>query len=419
MGIFNRKKVRNEALPPLSNDAAWADWLSARGYTVSSTTALQVSAVFRCVDLVSKTIATLPLHLFENTPEGRVKRREHPLYNILYVQPNRYTTAYEMWQMFVANLLLTRGGFLRIKRNGRGQVTALWNIPTCRVSGVHEMDNGQRYIIVSDGTKDGETETLLDDEFLYVPNFRYSDDLRPEDPMTIAADVLGLTSQLGAFARQGFQTTNPGGFIEHPGSMSDKAYERFKHDFERNYSGVMNAGRWLILEEGMKAAPWSRNMEGTQLLESRKWAVTEICRVFGVPPHLCMDMEHATFSNIEQQSMEYVRDCINPLCTHIEQSVYKDLLTEREKRTYFAKFNLGMLMRGDIQTRSSYYHMARNDGWMSANDIRELEDMNRIPAELGGDIYAVNGNMIPLYSIPANLPKGAIAQAKDNGGGVK
>ncbi len=401
---FRRPKNETSALPQLSDDSAWKNYLLGKGYSISSEDALKVAAVFRCVDLVSKTMASLPIHLFEHTENGKQMKRDHPVFNLLYVLPNRYTTAYDLFQMFVTNLLLTRGAFLKIVRNRRGQVTELWNIPTNAVSGPYVTDD-DCYIIVSNND---ETETLYDGQFVYVPSFRFTSVKDPLDPIQIAADVLGLTDSMTRFAEAGFNGANPGGFVEHPGAMSDKAYERFKKSFKENYEGVQNSGKWLILEEGMKAQPWNRNMETSQLLESRKWAVTEVCRIFGVPPHLCMDMEHATFSNIEQQSMEFVRDCINPLCVRLEQTFYKDLLSAREQKTLFFKFNLNGLMRGDSASRTVYYHNARQDGWMSANDIRSLEDMNPIPAEMGGDVYAVNGNMIPLAAVPLNLPKGVM-----------
>lgn len=407
MSIFDRLfKPKNE-LPRPGDDSGWRMYFGPRGvknYTDSPEVALQVAAVFRCVDLVSKTMAALPLHLYERTREGNQKATEHPLYNKLYVLPNEWTTHYELIQMLVANVMLTRGGFLKIKRDGRGKIISLWNIPTGKVSGPFEGQNS-RYITIS-GEKEGEAENLDDGEYLFVPGFRFDSDTMPNNPLAIAADVLGLSGSMQTFAENGFNGVNPGGFIEHPGSMSDKAYNRFKESFRENYEGVQNAGRWLFLEEGMKAQPWSKNMETSQLLESRKWAISEICRIFGVPPHLCMDMEHATFSNIEQQSMEFVRDCINPLCVKMEEVFYRDLLSTKEREKLYFKFNLNGLMRGDMATRTTYYHNARQDGWMSANDIRELEEMNRIPPEMGGDVYAVNGNMIPLAAVPLNLPKG-------------
>ena len=194
--------------------------------------------------------------------------------------------------------------------------------------------------------------------------------------------------------------------------MSDKAFARFKEDFNQNYAGAVNSGKWLFLEEGAKANMFSRDMEKAQVLESRKMQVTEIARIFGVPPHLVMDLEHATFSNIEQQSAEYVRDCINPLSVRMEQSMYRDLLTARERKSYYFKTNTNALLRGDTQTRAQYYNTMRQNGVMSTNDIRELEDM-KPSSEPGADLLLVNGNMITLANAAANLPKGAQAKLKE------
>lgn len=397
---MQRSARRARAQAESVGDAVWL----LGGRSLSASQAIQVAAVFRCVDIISKTMAALPLFLYRDGPEGKEKAKSHPLYRLLYVQPNRHTTAYELIQMYVANLLLTRGAFLRIQRDAMGRVAALWNIPTCRVSEVFiNPINGERYIYVF---TDAGVETLRDGDFVYTPSFLFSDQWVPEDPMRIAAEVLGLADDMAEFAKQGFTQASPGGFIEHPRSLSDEAYERFKRDFNANYQGVVNAGRWLFLEEGAKAQPWDRDMEKTQLLESRKWAISEICRIFGVPAHLCMDMEHSTFSNIEQQSLEFVRDCINPLSVRLEQTFFKDLLSEREKNRYYFRFNTNGLLRGDTATRTQYYSAMRQNGILNADEIRELEDMNHIAGGAGA-IYTVNGNMIPLSAVPQNLPKGA------------
>ena len=403
--IFRRAAPKNAALPALGNDAAWAAYLGS-SEVLDSLTALKIGAVFRCVDLISKTMASLPLHMFQSEDGQRKdKAINHPLYNLTYCLPNEYTTAYDFWQMFVANLLLTRGAFAKIVRNNRGQVTALWNIPTSAVSGVDETTEGTRFITVS--TTEG-SERLLAGEYLYVPNFRFADDKDPNDPIALSGKILGMTNDLNNLSGSAFRTgVNPGGFLEAPGGLSDKAYTRLSEDFQRKYAGVQNAGKFILLEEGVKAVMVDRDLEKTQALESRKFAVTEICRVFGVPPHLCMDLEHATFTNIEQQSLEFVRDCINPFSVRIEQAMFRDLLTPRERKKYFFKFNTNGLLRGDTAARTAYYNSARQNGWMSANDIRQLEDMNPLPEGEGGDLYTVNGNMISLANVPLNIPKGA------------
>ena len=374
------------------------------GAGITAETALKIGAVFRCVDLLSKTMASLPLHMMELTGNGKRHAREHSLFNLVYALPNEYTTAYDFWQMFVANLLLTKGGYAKIRRNGRGVITELWNIPTGCVSA--DPSDPKRSIWVSDS--DGHTERLLAGEYLHVPNFRFQSDSDPHNPIALASQILGLTNDLTNLATSAYRTgVNPGGFLETPGGLSDKAYERLSEDFQRKYAGVQNAGKFIILEEGAKAVMVDRDLEKTQALESRKFAVTEICRLFGVPPHLCMDLEHATFTNIEQQSLEFVRDAINPLSVRIEQAMYRDLLTPRERKNYYFKFNTNGLLRGDTAARTAYYNSARQNGWMSANDIRQLEDMNPLPEGEGGELYTVNGNMISLANVPLNIPKGA------------
>lgn len=403
MSLFKRKaKDAVTPQPAVGNDEAWQK-VFGNGYVLSSVAALKVAAVFRCVDIISKTMASLPLNLFINTSEGAEKATESPLYNLMYVLPNEWTTRYEFIQMGVANLLLTKGMYVKIKRDSRGRIASLWNIPTKNVSNERITETGRHIDVYDDVTH--VTETLNEGEFMYIPSFRFSDPHSSEDPMVIAASVLGLIDSADTYSAMALNGANPGGFVTYPGQMSDTSYERFKSSFQENYSGAANAGKWMFLEEGAKAEQFERDMEKNQVLETRKWAVTEVCRIFGVPPHMCMDMEHATFSNIEQQSLEFVRDCIEPLCVRLEQAFYKDLLSSVQKRSMFFKFNLNGLLRADTATRAQYYHNARQDGWMSANDIRALEDMNGIGPD--GDIYAVNGNLIPLSEVPNNKPKGS------------
>lgn len=397
------RRARNAA-------ARGEDWLSflqsATKRYISPTDALKVAAVFRCVDLLSKTIASLPMHMMKSTAEGSEKAREHRLYRVVGMLPNPYTTAYEFWQCLVANMLMTRGGYAKIERDGNGYIRALWNIPTRNVA--YEGTNpqtGEPYIQVS--TDAGALETLYPGEFLRVMGFRFSEGDEAEDPLRIAADVIGMTQDLNDFAATAFREgINPGGILEAPGPLSEAAYRRLVDDFQRQYGGVRNSGKWLLLEEGLKATALTRDMEKTQALESRKFAVAEICRIFGVPPHMCMDMERATFSNIEQQSLEFVRDGVNPLCVRIEQALYRDALTEAERRRYYFKLNTNAILRGDTAARTAYYSMMRQNGILNADEIRALEDMNCIEGG-EGKLYTVNGNMISLRNVPLNIPRGA------------
>ena len=190
MGLFDffkKKKVKNGTAAPMTNDA-WINYLTSRGYQCSAEKALQVAAVFRCIDIISKTMATLPFNLYKTTKNGEEKAKEHKLHRLLYAQPNKYTTRYEFMQMGIANLLLTRGMFVKIERDRNGFIKALWNIPTNNCSQIYiNSATHERYVYVT--TDEGQEETLYEDEFMFIPSFKFSSNVNSEDPMYIAANV--------------------------------------------------------------------------------------------------------------------------------------------------------------------------------------------------------------------------------------
>jgi HK97 family phage portal protein len=407
-------EVKNETAVG-SGYAAFVDYLGGRGHHVSSKTALRVSAVIRCVDVVAKTMASLPVHLYQERKDGGGdKAKQHQLYTLLHMMPNPETTAYEFWHMYIFNLMLTTGAYAKIERDRNGFIRALWNIPSGSVMLRRNKLSGERYLDVTDGING---ERLHEGEFMYTPGLRFGDATDPEDPIRIAADVLGLSMALNSYAKDFFEAgTNLGGFVEYDKAVSDKSYQRFKESWNKTYVGVSKQHKWAFLEDGFKLHQLGRNPKESQAIESRKFEVTEICRIFGVPPHKVFDLDRATFSNIEQQNIEFVQESIGPMAVRLEQTIYKDLLIELEQKSYYAKFSVNGLLRGDIAARTTYYHNMRQDGVFSANDIRKLEDLNPLPKDQGGDVYAVNGNMIPLTSVKDNLPKGAQKGATTNAG---
>ena len=191
----------------------------------------------------------------------------------------------------------------------------------------------------------------------------------------------------------------PSGVLEHPGTIKDPT--RVREAWQSQFGGSSNSGKVAVLEEGMKYTPISISPEQAQFLETRKFQINEIARIFRVPPHMVGDLEKSSFSNIEQQSLEFVKYTLDPWVIRWEQSLMRALLTQDEKKLYFAKFNLDGLLRGDYQSRMNGYAIGRQNGWMSANDIRELENLDRIPTEEGGDLYLINGNMLPMKNAGA------------------
>ena len=186
----------------------------------------------------------------------------------------------------------------------------------------------------------------------------------------------------------------PSGVLEHPGTIRDPS--RVRESWQSTFGGSANANKVAVLEEGMKYTPISISPNEAQFLETRKFQIDEIARIFRVPPHMVGDLEKSSFSNIEQQSLEFVKYTLDPWVARWEQAMVRALLTPEEKKTYFFKFNVDGLLRGDYQSRMNGYATARQNGWMSANDIRELENLDRIPEEAGGDLYLINGNMTKL-----------------------
>jgi len=187
--------------------------------------------------------------------------------------------------------------------------------------------------------------------------------------------------------------------LEHPGTIKDP--QKVKESWNTAYQGSGNAHRVAVLEEGMKYQPIGISPEQAQFLETRKFQINEIARIFRVPPHMLADLEKSSFSNIEQQSLEFVKYTLDPWVVRWEQTMCRTLLLESEKPKVFIKFNVDGLLRGDYESRMNGYATARQNGWMSANDIRQLENLDRIPAELGGDLYLINGAMTKLQDAGA------------------
>ena len=393
-----------QSLPKLYDDAAWNSYLSGKGYAVSASTALKVAVVIRCVDVVSKTMASLGCHLQRETDQGKTRMTNHSLYKILRMLPNPKTTSYEFWHMYIVNLMLSWGAFAEIQRDQNGFIIGLWNIPTCNVFQNWNQVTAENYIDVT--YSNGTFKRLYEGQYMYTPGFRFQNEIIPEDAIRIASEVLGLTMSLNGYAKDFFQNgANMGGFVEYPNAINAEAFERFKKDWQKAYAGVANQHKWAILEGGFKLTKFDSKPEEAQALESRKMQIEEVCRIFGVPPHKVFMLDRMTFNNVEQINIEYVQECLNPMAERIEQTIYKDLLTSKEQRTLAANFATAKLLKGDIAARTAYYNTMRNNGVMSANDIRQLEEMNNISSEAGGDALLVNGNFISLANAVNNLPK--------------
>ncbi len=372
---------------------------SIAGKRVNERSAMQMTAVYSCVRILSEAVAGLPLHLYRYTDTGgKEKAVDHPLYRILHDSPNIEQTSFIFRETLMTHLLLWGNAYAQIIRNGRGEVIALYPLMPDRMT-VDRDDQGHiyyEYNVSQDEAytlKQG-TVQLKPSDVLHIPGLGF-DGLCGYSPIAMAKNAIGMAIACEEYGAKFFANgAQPSGVLEHPGTLKDPA--RIRESWNATFGGSQNANKVAVLEEGMKYSPISISPEQAQFLETRKFSIEEIARCFRIPNHMLGDLDKATFSNIEQQSLEFVTYTLQPWICRWEQTIVKSLLTDEEKKTYFVKFNVDGLLRGDYQSRMQGYAVARQNGWMSANDIRELENLDRIPESEGGDLYLINGNMTKL-----------------------
>ena len=367
--------------------------------------AMQMTAVYACVRILSESIAGLPLHMYRYEEDGsKTKAVEHPLYHLLHDEPNPEMTSFIFRESLMRHLLLWGNAYAQIIRNGKGDIIALYPLMPNRMK-VERDTKGQLYYEYQTMKEDaptmkGAVYQLDPSEVLHVPGLGF-DGLVGYSPIAMAKNAIGLAIAAEEYGSKFYANgAAPSGVLEHPNVLKDPA--KVRDSWNAAFGGSSNAHRVAVLEEGMKYTPISISPNEAQFLETRKFQIDEIARIFRVPPHMVGDLEKSSFSNIEQQSLEFVKYTLNPWVCRWEQALQRALLSDDEKGKYFFRFNVEGLLRGDYQSRMQGYATARQNGWMSANDIRELENIDRIPAELGGDLYLVNGNMLPLSQVEQN-----------------
>lgn len=367
------------------------------GKAVNERTAMQTSAVYACVRILSESIAGLPLHVYRYTSDGGKERTTmHPLYRMLHDEPNREMTSFVFRETLMAHLLLWGNAYAQIIRDGRGYPVALYPMLPDRMSVDRDSQGELVYAYQSDK---GQVK-LRKESVLHIPGLGF-DGLIGYSPIAMAKNAVGLalaTEDYGAaFFANG---ANPGGVLEHPGVIKPEQADRLRESWATQFGGA-NAHKVAVLEEGLKFHQMSIPPEQAQFLETRKFQINEIARIFRVPPHMVGDLEKSSFSNIEQQSLEFVKYTLDPWVVRWEQSLQQSLILPSEKSAVFIRFNLDGLMRGDYQSRMQGYSVGIQNGFYSVNDVRGLEDLNLLPDSEGGNIHVLNGNMVKLADVGA------------------
>lgn len=403
MGLIN-KLFKSRDHPKIDNRTVGGSYSfymggSSAGKNVNERSAMQMTAVYSCVRILAEAVAGLPLHLYRYKEDGGKERAiDNNLYHLLHDEPNKEMSSFIFRETLMTHLLLWGNAYAQIIRNGKGEVVALYPLMPNKMQ-VDRDENGELYYIYTRSsdeakTMEGVTVYLTPRDVLHIPGLGF-DGLVGYSPIAMAKNAIGLAIATEEYGAKFFANgAAPSGVLEHPGTIKDPS--RLRENWNSTFGGSANSSKVAVLEEGMKYTPISISPEQAQFLETRKFQIDEIARIFRVPPHMVGDLEKSSFSNIEQQSLEFVKYTLDPWVIRWEQSLSRALLNEDEKRKYFFKFNLEGLLRGDYESRMSGYAVARQNGWMSANDIRELENMDKISAEDGGDLYLINGNMLPL-----------------------
>jgi HK97 family phage portal protein len=394
-------RTRDKPVRDATSGSAFSFFMggSISGKNVNERSAMQMTAVYACVRILSEAVAGLPLHLYRyNKDGGKEKALDHPLYGLLHDEPNPEMTSFVFRETLMTHLLLWGNAYAQIIRNGKGEILALYPLMPNRMQ-VDRNEKGQlvyTYTRSKDdaNAKDCSPVVLRPDDVLHIPGLGF-DGLVGYSPIAMAKNAIGMAIACEEFGAKFFANgASPSGVLEHPGILKDP--DKVRNSWNAAYGGSSNAHKVAVLEEGMKYTPISISPNEAQFLETRKFQINEIARIFRVPPHMVGDLDKSSFSNIEQQSLEFVKYTLDPWVIRWEQSLSRALFSKDEKKTFFFKFNVEGLLRGDYQSRMNGYAVGRQNGWMSANDIRELENLDRIPAEAGGDLYLVNGNMLPL-----------------------
>lgn len=374
------------------------------GRIVTEQTALSVGPVYACVRILAETLASMPLDLFVRTNKGKLKDVDHPLYWILHDLPNPEVTSYDFRNALMGHLILWGNAYAEIQRNKNGDIIGLWPLLPNRMQRIdRDETNRLRYWyrlpdgkgLVLKGACAGELSQVFHLRGLAL------DAIRGYSPMRLLRDTVGLTQALEEFGSRFFgNSTIPGGILQAKGKLSDKQVDTLKMRWEEAHRGLTQAHRVAILEEGYTWQQLSVNPDNAQFIQARLYQLRDVARIFRISPHLLQDLERATFANIEQLSIEFIRYTMKPWMTNWEQSIARDIIGVRNLETHFSKFDPSELLRGDF--RSTIAALAQGIQWgiYSPDDAREqLGDNPR--GDEDGRKYLTPMNMVAGQAVPA------------------
>lgn len=416
MGLIQRIKkfIRNAWF--VDDDRWYSNMLAPEtnsGAVVDETTALNISGVWACIKIISEDVASLPLHLYQRLNKGKQRATNRPMYYLLHDRPNPEMSAMTFRETLTAHVLSWGNAYAEKDMDLMGNVKALWPIPPHRVQ-VYRSNGGQIYYEVTT-EPNGEKIILQRDQMLHVPGLSYNG-IVGYSVITKHRESIGLALATEEFGARFFGAgTHPGIVVSHPGRLGPDAHNNLKNSLVTGYSGLGKTHRLMLLEEGMKMEKIGIPPEDAQFLQTRKFQIAEFARIYRIPLHMLNEGDKAaTFASVEQFSLEYVTRTLRPWLVRFEQAYNWQLLSnDLERRRYFWEHLVDGLLRGDIKSRYEAYAMGRNWGWLSADDIRELENLNPLP-DGKGEIYLQPLNMVEAGTPP---PEPEPLQIPDNSNG--
>jgi HK97 family phage portal protein len=411
MNAFGRLLVRLGATPPPDNEFWYrpvnAPYGSYLAQFASGESALRLNAVSACVSLRSETVASLPCQVFRRDGDNRVVDRNHPLYYLLHDSPNDDMSAFEFWQTVEQDLCIDGNFYARIETDARNNVSALYPLDPSSMDVTRDKQTG---LMVYSYRDNGQAMPYLRDEILHIPGRGFNGTTRLKGMSPIEQMRVSIETQANAenYGNNYFRNNaTPPAYIAHPGALSDKAKQSLLDYMMDRFGGVRNSGKLGLLEEGAEIKVVPINHTDMQYIELQKFGVSQIARGYRVPPHKIGELDRSTNNNIEHQGIEWVTDTIRPECSRIERRCNMQLLGPRESSRWYIEFNLDALMRGDSAARSAYYSSLRNIGALNANEIRARENLNPYS---GGDVYMVQGAMIPVEMAGQQQQQKAVTQ---------
>ena len=366
------------------------------GVSVDAQSSLHSTAVFACVKVLSESIASLPLHLYRRDGDRTTKALEHPLYQVLNFRPNRLQTSYEFRALMATWLCLHGNSYCEVVRNSRGDVTALWPLRPDRMILRYVPDGGELdYVFAQPG---GPTYHLDPESILHVKALS-TDGLIGYSPIAAAKQTIGLALIQERFGASYFGNgCRIGGVIEHPNQLGDEGLRNIQESFKKQYSSPSNFHNVLVLEEGAVYRPFELKADEAQYLESRRYSVEDICRIFRVPPYLAGQLDKANYSNIEALSREFVTQTLRPWLVNFEEAYARKLLRPTEWSDYYIAHDVRAMLRGDHESTMRSYQLGIQSGIYCPNDCRRMENLD--PRE-GGDIYLQPVNYAPSPFTPS------------------